>query len=147
MKITRNDILAIAKRKYSLISETTIDEIDYANWVKFIEIHRDCFIWYENTADGIEASRNINKVPDWAKERVLYSLNKKRVYCTNKIMDKPSDLVISYSESEKRVGISLERNLNKKVGEILLSMAKHLDALLLKDGTEIIDEETIKRLK
>ena len=146
MKICRNDILTIAKKPYKLIGNEIIDEIDYLSWVNFIESHKEYFIWYEETKDGINSLQNIDKVPDWAKERVLYSLNKKRVYSTNKLVKNPTDLVISYSESDRRVSISLEENLNKNIAKIILSMAKHLDALLLKNGTEIIDEKLIESL-
>jgi hypothetical protein len=146
MKITRNDILTIAKKPYKLVGEGIIDDLDYDSWVNFIENHREYFIWYEETTDGEDALRNIDIVPDWAKERVLYSLNKKRVYSTDTLMKNPTDLVISYSESDKRVSVSIEKNLNEKTAKILLSMAKHLNALLLKNGTEIIDEKAIESL-
>ena len=146
MKITRYDIVAIAKKPYKLVGEESIDEIDYQSWIDFIESNRDLFTWYEETNEGKDTLNNIDKVPDWAKDRVLYTLNKKRVHATDKIMKSPTDLVIAYSESDKRVSISLEKNLNKNVGKIILEMAKHLDALLLKDGTEIIDEKMIESL-
>lgn len=143
----RSDILTIAKKPYNLIDEDTIDEIEYAKWVNFINSNNEYFIWYENTDDGKEALKTIDKVPDWAKERVSYSLNKKRAYSTNKLMKKPTDLVVTYSESDSRVGISLEINLDKEVAMILISMAKHLDALLLKNGSEIINEDVLEELK
>lgn len=143
----RSDILTIAKRPYNLIGENTIDEIDYSKWVDFINSNSEYFIWYENTDAGKEALKTIDKVPDWAKERVSYSLNKKRAYSTNKLMKKPTELVVTYSESDSRVGISLEINLDKEVAMILISMAKHLDALLLKNGSEIINEDVLEELK
>ena len=142
----RSDILTIAKKPYTLISEDTIDEIDYLKWAGFIEANNEYFIWYENTDDGKEALKTIDKVPDWAKERVIYSLSKKRACSTNKLMKYPTDLVVAYSESDNRVGISLEKDLNKEVAGILISMAKYLDALLLKNGNEIIDEKVLEKL-
>ena len=114
--------------------------------MNFIENHREYFVCYEETIDGINALQNIDKVPDWAKERVLYSLNKGRDYSTDKLMKNPTDLVVFYSESDKRVSISIEKNLNEKIAKIILSMAKHLDSFLLKDGTEIIDEKALEGL-
>ena len=143
----RSDILTIAKKPYTLIGEDTIDEIDYSKWAGFIEANNEYFIWYENTDDGKEALKTIDKVPDWAKERVIYSLSKKRACSTNKLMKYPTDLVVAYSESDNRVGISLEKDLNKEVAAILISMAKYLDALLLKNGSEIIDEKVLEKLK
>lgn len=143
----RSDILTIAKKPHTLIGEDTIDEIDYSKWAGFIEANNEYFIWYENTDDGKEALKTIDKVPDWAKERVSYTLNKKRAYSTNKLMKKPTDLVVTYSESDRRVGISLEIDLDKEIAMILISMAKHLGALLLKNGSEIIDEKMLEELK
>jgi hypothetical protein len=146
MKITRNDILTIAKKTHNRVGEKTIDDIDYQGWMNFIECHKNLFMWYENTIGGKEVLNNLDKVPDWAKERVLYSLNKKHVYVTQEIMKNPTDLVIIYSEFDKRVTISLDKNLNKKAGKILFLMAKHLDALLLKNGKQVIDEKMIESL-
>ena len=146
MKITRNDILTIAKKPFNLVGEKKSDYINYSKWIKFIENHQEYFVWYEETKNGIETSKNINLVPEWAKERVLNSLNKRNVYVTNKLMKNPNDLVITYSDSDKRVHISLDKNLNKNSGKILLKMANHLDALLLKDGDEVIDEKIIQQL-
>lgn len=145
MRVTRNDILAIAKKPYKLVSEDTKGEIDYVKWVNFIETHPQHFIWYENTEEGKEALKNIDKVPQWAKERVLYSLNKRKAHCTSELMPKPTDLVIAFSSSDNRVGISMEKNMTKKVAEVLISMANSLNALLLKNGNEIIDEKFTER--
>lgn len=146
MKITRNDIVTIAKKTHKITGEKTIDDIDYQSWIDFIESHENLFVWYENTIDGKSVLNSIDKVPDWAKERVLYSLHKKQVYVTQEVMKNPTDLVIIYSESDKRVTISLDKNLSKNAGKILFSMAKHLGALLLKDGKQIIDEKMIESL-
>ncbi len=145
MKIKRDDIITIAKNKYELTNQTNIDNVDYNLWLDFIQKYKDYFLWYEDTLEGRDALDNIDKVPDWAKERVLYSLNKKKVYLKN-ISGRISDVIIIFSDSDKRVSISIEKNLDIKSAKILLKMAQYLDALLLKDGTEVIDEKVIERL-
>lgn len=147
MRITRNDILTIAKKPYQIGGiESTTDDILYEDWVIFIENNKDYFIWYEDTTDGKYALENIDKVPEWAKERVLYSLNKRKVYTSEKLVMTPTDLVIGYSESDKRISISLDKNLSVKVAKVLLAMSNHLNGFLLKDGNIIIDEERIENL-
>ncbi|WP_113637145.1 hypothetical protein [Nubsella zeaxanthinifaciens] len=146
MKITRNEIVAVAKKPYKLVGEETVDDIDYQSWIDFIESHKNLFVWYEETTEGKDILYNIDKVPEWAKERVLYTLSKKRALASEELMKTPTDLVISYSESDKRISVSLEKNLNKKTGKLILEMAKHLDALMLVDGKKIIDEKMIDSL-
>lgn len=73
---------------------------------------------------------NITKVPDWAKERVLYNLNKTTVYSTNKIVENQHDLVVRYLENGS-IKIDIEKKMKKEVAKILLEMANYLEGELI----------------
>lgn len=144
MKISRSNIIVIAKDSYKLLGETPKEKIDYNKWIEFIENHKDYFIWYENTEDGINALENIDKTPDWARERVLYSLNNKKACSTNKLVNHPMDFIVKYSTNDGMVSISIERKMSKEIAEILLEMARFLDGKLLIDGNkELISIEQL----
>lgn len=143
IKVGRTSIVKIAKEKYKLLGELPKERMSYDKWIEFIENHGDYFVWYENTEDGKNSLLNIDKVPDWAKDRVIHKLNKTSAYSTNKIVKKSFDLVVSYSASDGMITISLEEKMSKAVAEILLEMAKYLNGKLLIDGTnelECIDQ-------
>lgn len=140
MQISRNDILTIAKNPYNNLENKTIDEVDYNKWIEFIENNKQHFVWFENTEEGKLAIKNIDQFPEWAKERVMYTLNKKRVYVTDVISKNPSDIVFLYSESDKRVNIHVEKKLNSKIFNIIQSMANYLECFILKNGEVILDD-------
>jgi hypothetical protein len=81
----------------------------------------------------------MDKVPDWAKERVLYSLDKKNAYSTNKIIKNPYDFVVIYSTSDGMITISIEKKMSKEIAKILLEMAEYLEGKLIINGTKILD--------
>jgi hypothetical protein len=139
IKIGRSDILKIAKEKYKLLEEAPKDRIDYSRWVDFIENHKDYFIWYEDTEDGINIKKNLDKVPDWAKEGVLNSLNKTKVYSTNKIVKHPFDLIVRYFNDDGIIKIDIERKMNKNVAELLLEMAKYVNGKLIINGNKELE--------
>lgn len=146
MKFTRNDIFAIAKEPYELGEYNSNSKIEYLKWVDFIDNHPEEFIWNENTNSGRETLANIDKVPDNFKERVLISLNKGACYKEYDHKKKYYNINIGYNFIDNRVSIGFERTPKLEDLKIFVEMAKHLDALLLKDGTEIIDEKMIESL-
>ena len=102
--------------RYSFVNITKNGDIDYKKWIDFIESHKDYFIWYEDTEDGIYRKNNMDKVPNDFKEGILYKLNKTNVYCTKKI--------------------------TKPIAEILLEMANYLEAkIIIDDKKEFISLE------
>jgi hypothetical protein len=144
MKLSRNDIFTIAKKPHNLVWDNCNGEIIYDQWVKFIDAHPQDFVWNENTKSGIEALGSSEKVPDNFRERVLASLRKNACY---KEFDKQKGLYninIAFNHEKQRVSIGFERIPKLEDLKIFLQMAKYLDGLLLKDGTEIIDEKVIR---
>lgn len=139
IKIGRSSFINIAKDKFKLLGEKPKEQIDYEKWVEFINDHDDDFIWYENTEDGKYRLENMDKVPDWAKESILYKLNKTNAYSTNKIAKNPSDLVITYSTNDGMITINIEKKMTKEVAEILLEMAKFVEGKLIIGGNKILE--------
>lgn len=140
IKVNRNSTITILNKKRSLLDNFQAEKINYLKWVEFIENHRDYFIWYEDTNDGKDVLHNINKVPEWAKEGVIYGLNKKIVYSTNKIVKNHFDLIIKYIENEGIIKVDIEKKMSQKVGEIILKMSNYLEGKLIIDDSKELEK-------
>ena len=145
MKFNRNTQFYIAKNIMDSVF-TKNQPLDYKKWIDFIDKNQDEFDWYENTKAGKETLANIDKVPDDFKERVIIGLNK--ITCLKELDEKKGNYNIncSFGSVNNWVSIGFERPTKLEDLKIFVAMAKHLDALLLKDGTEIIDEKMIESL-
>lgn len=146
MKFKRSDIFAIAKEPYSLGESEKNGNVEYSKWVEFIDAKQDEFIWKENTRDGIETLANINKVPESFKQRVLSSLNKGACFKEFDTNKEYYNINLGFNIVNNRVSIGFERTPRLEDLKIFVEMAKYLDALLLKDGKEIIDEKMIESI-
>lgn len=146
MKFTRSDIFAIAKKTYDLGGDKSKSDIQYSKWVEFIDSHPNDFIWYENTKDGIEIFQNIDKVPDSFRNRTLKGLNKYSCFKEFDVKKGYYNINLGFNDIDNLVSIGFERTPKLEDLKIFVEMAKHLDALLLKDGKEIIDEKMIESL-
>lgn len=145
MKFNRHTHFYIARNIMDSVF-TKNQPMEYEKWVDFVNRHHEQFIWNENTKDGIESLANIDKVPEGFKERVLGSLNKVR--CFKEFDEKKGyyNINCSFNSTDNWVSIGFERTPKLEDLIIFVTMAKHLDALLLKDGKEIIDEKMIESL-
>lgn len=135
--------LTIAHCTYNYLSDIK-KNIDYNTWVDYINSNFEIFIWAEDTKDGKQNLANIDKVPESFRERVLIAHNKHRCFADFDIKKQSYNIVVSFYD--KKIGINLNRTPKLEDLKIFVQMAKHLDALLLKDGTEIIDEKVIESL-
>ena len=144
MNLNRIRDLAIAKTKYSFLSDIK-EGINYSKWVEYINNHSDYFIWLEDTEEGKETLANIDKVPDWAREGTLSSLNKNRCYA--EFNNKKGYYNIVVTNYDQKIGISFEKKVTKQDLIRFLDMANYLDAYLLNNRTEIIDEKVIESLE
>ena len=145
IKIGRNDSVVIANGKYDRLSEVPEGHIDYDKWINFINLHKDYFIWYEDTPNGVNAKENIDKVSDWARERVLYLINKTNAYSTDKIVKNPSDFIVKFDKVSNCIWISIEKKMTKEIAEILLEMANFLDGKVIINGDKLL--ESIEQLE
>jgi hypothetical protein len=145
IRIDRNDSIVIANKKYDRLCEVPKGHIDYDKWVDFIETHKDYFVWYEDTPNGIDAKKNIDKVPDWARERVLYYTNRTNAYSTDKVVKNPSDFIVKFIETNCYISIIIERYMTKNIAKILFEMADYLEGKVIINGNKIL--ESIEQLE
>lgn len=145
MKLTKSTDFRIAK---GLLNDvfTKTEPLDYVKWTEFIDNHSDFFIWNENTEEGKRSLQNIGNVPEEFKERVMASLNKVR--CFAEFHDKKGlyDISVSFYGELNWITIQFARTPKLEDLKIFVEMATYLDALLLKDGKEIIDKRVIESL-
>ena len=146
VKISRSDFIYIAKSKFKFGKEDCIEKLDHSKWVEFIENHKDYFIWYEETEAGIYRKNNMDKVPDWAREQVIRELNKTDVNAEYNKKKGYYEIRV-YFGIDGIIRIYFQKKITYRNLEILLDMAKHLDALLLKNEKNVIDEKFIEKLK
>lgn len=145
MKFNRNTQFYIAKNVMDSVF-TKNQPLEYDRWVEFVDKHQDHFIWNENTKSGIETLANMDKIPDSFKERVLRSLNKGGCYKEFDVKKGFYNINVGFNPVSHWVSIGFERTPKLEDLKIFVEMAKHLDALLLKEGKIIIDEKMIESL-
>lgn len=139
MKIGKSDNIKIISKEFNLQSKS-LKKIDYDKWIEFIESNKAYFVWYENTEEGIKLSKSINEVPDWAKDGVLYRLNKSIAYSTDKIVKKSYDLIIRYFDDEGIIKVDIEKKMTSEVAEKLLEMAKHINGRIIINNDKELDK-------
>lgn len=135
--------LDIASEKFNFSDEIS-RAIDYTKWVEFIESND--FIWFERTDEGITIIEELETIPNDFRSSFLTMLNKVRCFRSFNIKKGKYEISVGYSKESKKVSISFERAPKVEDLRLFLEMANYLDALLLKDGKEIIDEDVIKAL-
>jgi len=145
MKLNRNTDLRIAINTIDNVFTKPLP-LNYERWVSFIDSHLSKFIWKEDTKDGIQILKDIDNVPDGFKERVLGSLNKVSCYADFNERKGYYNINVGFSSRNNWISINFERIPKLEDLNIFLEMANHLDALLLVDGTTIIDENTLNEL-
>jgi len=136
--------LAIAHSRYNYLSDIK-KNIDYNIWVDYINNNSEIFVWAENTEEGKQNLANIDNIPESFRKRVLMAHNKQR--CFFDFDDKKKSYNVTISYYGEKIGIDFERIPKVEDLKTYLAMAKSLDALLLKDGAEIIDEKIIEGLE
>jgi hypothetical protein len=140
MKLTKNTNFRIAKGLLDDVFAKT-EPLNYDKWVTFIDNNADYFIWNENTEEGKKSLQNIDNVPQDFKERVLSTLSKGICFSEFNGEKRLYDISVTFYEDLNWITIQFARTPKLEDLKIFVEMAKHLDALLLKDGTEIIDEK------
>lgn len=89
----------------------------------------------------------MDKVPEWAKEKALRSLNKTNSYAEFNKKKGYYEIRVCFNEELNVISTSFQKKITIKHLKILLEMANYLDALLLNNGTQIIDEKVIEDLE
>lgn len=138
--------LYIASDKFDTFNKSSLKKLSYEKWEKYIDNHNQ-FIWYDDTKEAKEALQNIEKIPKDFQQSFLKSFGKTRCYKDYDIKKNVYNISIAFYEELKKVTISFEKKVTIDDLKLFLNMANYLDAFLLKDGTEIIDEKVIEKLE
>lgn len=136
----------ISKEKFRNFDEVKT-KLDKNLWIDFINSNSDYFTWFEDTQEGINLKNNLDKVPKDFMEKTLSSLNKTRVYAEYNKKKKFFEVTIYFSIEYGIIYTTFQKKITKKHLYKLLEMANYLDALLLNNGTQIIDEKVIEDLE
>ena len=120
-------------------SEKPLNQTD---WVSYIDDSFD-FVWKEETAEGQKILSKIETVPENFRESVMASLNKVSAYAFLDANGEKYKLNLSYNETYNLISVSFSSSPNREELQIVFNLAQSLNALLLNNGTEIIDQETI----
>lgn len=135
------------------IAKNTIDTVftkneplEYQRWIDFVDRNKQIFAWKEHTKDGKQTLEDISNVPESFRESVLKSLNKLVCYSDFDNTKGYYNINAGFNSEDNWIRIGFERDPEVKDLKMFLEMAKHLDALLLKDGAEIIDEKKLESL-
>lgn len=136
---------SIAKEKFDYRLDIK-NPISYDKWVEFIELNSNYFTWRENTDEGKQTLADIDKVAESFREGILEGHNKKRAYAEFNEKKGYFELYIDFVEKFGKISTTFQKSITKDHLRMLLDMANHLDAYLLSNGTEIIDERVIESL-
>ena len=120
--------------------------MDYKEWKEYIDNLPE-FIWFEDTKDGQEILSKIDTIPDDFKESFVSLFNYTSCYRDLDIKKNRYNIGVVFHKELKRITVSFEKKVTIEDLKVFLEMAKHLDALLLKDGVEIIGEKVIEDLE
>jgi len=139
MKITKSDFVFLTDGKHRRC-DLPHGSISRERWIKYIESHKDIFMWYEDTPEGKETIRNLNDVPEWAKERVLYSLDKASAYTiSKKIVKKHYFLIFDYNQNKRYIRVHRETTITIPMVERILDMAAFLGAKVVVNGSKFLE--------
>lgn len=145
MKIKNIKNLSIAKEVYNQ-ARFIINKLSYEKWIDYIDNHQDYFTWEDDTPNGIYRRNNIDKIPEWAKEGILNS-QKTKAFAEFNNKKGWYEIVFSFHKDFGIITTTFQKKITIKHLKILLEMANYLDALLLNNGTQIIDEKVIEDLE
>ena len=135
----------IAKEKFNNISKVK-EKLSKETWVEFINNNTDYFIWLENTERGKKTLANLDKIPESFKNGVLRNHDKQEACAEFNQKKGYHEVVVQFNERLGVIGTTIQKPITKAHLRMLLDMANHLDAYLLNNGTEIIDEAFLKSL-
>lgn len=137
--------LWIAKEPFERISKVK-NKLDYCKWVEFIEDNLDYFTWLENTEKGKNTLTNIDKIPQSFREGIIQGHKKQSAYAEFNDQKGYYEVILNFNKELGVVGTTFQNKINAIHIITLISLANHLDAYLLNNGTEIIDKNYIEKL-
>lgn len=146
MSLKGLSFMHIAKEKFTSDLERILKKVEQQKFREFINLHKDIFLWKEETAAGKKNFEMLDSFPD--KESILRDLNEFKAYAFYKkdkdyygldVVWNPIYGIISINFNNSRVTIAAL--------EILLEMANYCEAMLLVNGKKQITNEFIEKEK
>lgn len=135
----------IAKEKFDYIGNVK-QKLPQAKWAEFVDRNSDYYIWIENTDEGKNTLANIDKIPVDFREGILKGHNKSKAYAEFNPKKKFHEVIVAFNPDLGVIGTTFQKPITKAHLRRLLDMANYLDAYLLNNGNEIIDEQFIESL-
>ena len=146
VKIEKIRDLYIASNIFDTFDKSSLKNLDYIKWKDYVNAS-DLFVWFENTKDGQEILSKIDTIPDDFKESFISLFNYTRCYTDYNSKKDVYNISVVFYEELKRITVSFEKKVTVDDLKLCLEMANYLDALLLKDGKQIIDKKVIEELE
>jgi len=119
------------------------EPVSYNKWVEYIENNKDYFVWTEDTEKGKKISANIDQISEVIREGVLRTLNKRQACAEYNERKGYHEVLVTYIDKFGKISTTFMKRINRKHLQILLDMATYLDALLLNNGRQIINQDII----
>lgn len=133
-------------RAESINASSKLESLDYQKWVNFIDSQPDKFVWNENTDEGRKTLENIDSFRERVRAKILSTLNKGVCLSEYDNIAGRYNISVTFYDELNWITINFARTPRPDDLKIFVEMAKHLDALLLVDGTHIIDENNLNEL-
>lgn len=118
-------------------------KISYTQWVEYVEFNQDYYLWLEDTEEGKDILSNIEKIPESFREGVMRAHNKSKVVAEFNKRKGFYEVSANYNHELGIISISIQKKIERVHLEKFLAMAKHVDSLLLNNGTDVIDIDVL----
>jgi len=135
--------LSIAKEKYQF-STGIKSKVSKKKWIEFIEMNSGYFTWLEDTKAGKDTLSTLDKVPESFREGVLKGHFKSQACAEFNAKKKYYEVIVDFIDDYGKVATTIMKPITKAHLRRLLDMANYLDAYLLNNGNEIIDDKFIE---
>lgn len=135
----------IAKEKFKNLSKIE-KKLSHDLFVEFIEKYKDYFIWQEDTEEGKKTLIGLSEIPESFREKITNIHNKRWANAEFNSKKGYYEVILKFNQRLGVISTTFQKKIRKHHLELLLEMANYLDAHLLNNGTEIIDESYLDDL-
>lgn len=136
----------IAKEKFDYIANVQ-QKLNHEKWIEFIDKNLDYYTWLEDTADGRKTLDNLEAIPMEFRQSILDTHSKSKVYAEFSTKKKYYGVIITFNKDFGVIGTTFQKPITQEHLRKLLDMAIFLNANVLNNGNEIIDEKMLGELE
>jgi hypothetical protein len=129
----------IAKEKFKYISDVK-EKLSHEKWVEYIDAHKDYYLWFEETELGIDLSNKLRTEPEVSRLDFSKELNKTIAKAEYNEKKGNFDVILTFSHEYGTIGSTFNKKISNQHIVRLIDLAKFLDAYVLNNGKQIIDE-------